>query len=752
MAIARLTSQCLDALDAFDVSLLWSKEADDQMVRFNTWISRNSVFATDPLSLDYKLREAPIAQDMIVARLSDLETKLLRLRTAQSSHSHPPLIPTVLGEAPSWDEIVTVISELIEISTEIRTITISEDTRAARYTQYDESGLVDLSAKFKSLAGEYLYRAWPNIDQGLRERLRDTMSKRQRMLAYYKARKSASTSDKSEVANAPYRRSAARPSERAGSRATATERKTSRISVNTYHAPPSPASSSEDTRFMDGETDVKPIQPPPEIPKDAIELECEYCCLVYPVSEFRGRPWARHCLRDLAPYFCIMESCDSPTLLFASKENWHNHMREKHREEVWACLSPEHNETLRYDDRQALCHHLQSDHDGEFFEDELDDIADQCLSFLPRSPLFRDCPICGELFHQGSSYAQEVNTINHIADHLHSFAQISLDWLVDESGNRGLESPVSSTSESIHPTTQDVTDLPSDLDDFDEDDLLAIEPIRLTIAPQKNDNGWTRRADVLDDRCRSLLFLARIDQIIHGTDKRGGNPTTLIIFEFRFHGLNGHRRLKEAVINVTFRDEEGHYEFDPEVISLSPCVDFTLDRPNSIQKDCPSSPWGGVEFGTDGSNVGARGHITLKSNSRQHDDETNGSLLTGIAYSDYTNRKRDRNNAMRLIFSENSAASPGLITGVEIRAAVLLRRIIDNDLIASVQVKPEAWFTCNAMQEPKRLIAFRHERDPFIFVPRLNYLPPGMAAGVLGAKVEEAKLQLLEGVNVTTDY
>ncbi|TGJ79133.1 hypothetical protein E0Z10_g9636 [Xylaria hypoxylon] len=476
MSIATLTSRCLDA---FQGCLSLSVEAQDQLPRFNLWISNNSVLASHPLSLDHKLRRATLAQSMIVELLSDLETQLLGPCTSQLAHSHPlsfdPLDSSVkvlsasdinigspvADESLPWNEVATAISRLFQVSTAIRRTGITSGyAKAARYTEYDDSGSVDLSAEFKRLTEDYLRRVWPAIGQELRERLRDTISTRQRLFSYLKARKSANVSEKGESISTPYQGSAVGSSDRPRGRATTTERKTSQTlsiaatrsagqppprrqpgvsqisgtSIYTQPALPSRAPSGIDARFLD-KNDAKPILPPPTIPQGAIELECEYCFLVYPVTDFRGQEWARHCLQDLAPYFCIIESCDSPNQLFDSKQSWYNHMKNKHPQKVWACPSSEHDSALIYHERRALSIHLQSDHDGEFSEDELDDIVDQCLSSVPRSPLFQDCPICGEWFHQGSPDLQDVFAINHIANHLQSFARISFGWAVDESGD-----------------------------------------------------------------------------------------------------------------------------------------------------------------------------------------------------------------------------------------------------------------------------------------------------------------------------
>src|SRR5271155_2060105 len=85
---------------------------------------------------------------------------------------------------------------------------------------------------------------------------------------------------------------------------------------------------------------------------------------------------------------------------------------------------------------------------------------------------------------------------------------------------------------------------------------------------RKNYDDEIQRPDVIDDICKGLLLQARIDRIVHGHETENGNPATLVVFGFRFHGIDENRRFRQAIITILFQDEMKRTEADPEVIAL----------------------------------------------------------------------------------------------------------------------------------------------------------------------------------------
>lgn len=272
-----------------------------------------------------------------------------------------------------------------------------------------------------------------------------------------------------------------------------------------------------------------------------------------------------------------------------------------------------------------------------------------------------------------------------------------------------------------------------------------------------NDGDEIQRPDIVDDLCLDLLLQARIDRIVHGTETDNGNPATLVVFGFRFHGINEKRRFKEATILVTFQDADNKPRADPEVIGLWPNGDFTLGEVTEIDIDSTT----GQEVGTDakvGNGLEAGAHATFKWERKQVYKKSDRSSLTGSIILNTAVRKHGLNNAIRLTISENTAAASGIVT--DIRAAVLLRRKNDIDyFLATIKMKAKAHFLYNAVSGIRSVSGFSPANDPIKFKPGEQYLRPATLYSPLEAKLAEgidegnlscAKLDSLAGVLGTT--
>ena len=251
--------------------------------------------------------------------------------------------------------------------------------------------------------------------------------------------------------------------------------------------------------------------------------------------------------------------------------------------------------------------------------------------------------------------------------------------------------------------------------------------------------------------------MTRIDRIIYGSEPEGGNPATLVVFGFRFHGIDEMRRFKQAIVTITFQDEQKQSGADPEVISLWPNGDFTLGDPTPVLVDHTKSREAGAEL-KGGQVVGAAGHVTQSWVRKESFTKTDRSALTGSIILDTSIRESGRNNAVRLSISEKTTVRSGIVT--EFRAAVLLRRKNDNDrFVANVKVKAKAHFLYNAIRGLRYISGFSPGNDPVTFVPGQQYLRPVTGAGLLDKSLAEnvdreslnaEKLDGLAGVLGTT--
>ncbi|KAK6542309.1 hypothetical protein TWF694_006269 [Orbilia ellipsospora] len=231
----------------------------------------------------------------------------------------------------------------------------------------------------------------------------------------------------------------------------------------------------------------------------------------------------------------------------------------------------------------------------------------------------------------------------------------------------------------------------------------------------KNDGDEIQRADIVDDICKGLLIQARIDRIIHGKETEDGNPATLIVFGFRFHGLGQRRRLQSAVIEILFRDLEKRRGYDPEVIALWPNGEFTLSQ-TSVSIQNTQSIEAGVEAGA----MGAAGTLAVKLEQQESYEMSDKSVVVGSIILDKEVRNYGPKNAVRLTLEENRANKTGVIT--DLRAAVLLRRHHDDIFEGFVKVKATGSFSYNTFRGLRDLVRMNPDNDPVRFQPNKQYL------------------------------
>ena len=269
-----------------------------------------------------------------------------------------------------------------------------------------------------------------------------------------------------------------------------------------------------------------------------------------------------------------------------------------------------------------------------------------------------------------------------------------------------------------------------------------------------NDDDEIQRPDVVDDICKGLLLQARIDRIVHGYETENGIPATLVIFGFRFHGIDVNRRFRQAIITIMFRDEMKTTKADPEVIALWPNGDFTLGEMTPVHVEDTS----GAEVGGNVGTTQGGGQASLKWERKRSYEKSDRASLTGSIVLDTSVRQFGPNNAVRLTINENSTATSGLVT--EFRAAVLLRRKNDRDrFLAFVKLQAKANFCYNSIRMLRDLSGKSPPNDPVIFKPGVQYSRPTTSTRFMESRLSEniddgnliaARLDDLAGVLATT--
>lgn len=264
---------------------------------------------------------------------------------------------------------------------------------------------------------------------------------------------------------------------------------------------------------------------------------------------------------------------------------------------------------------------------------------------------------------------------------------------------------------------------------------------------QKNDGDEIQRPNVVDDICKGLLLQARIDRIVHGYETGKGEkgkpptPTTLVVFGFRFHGIDQNRRFRQATVTILFQDEMKSTRADPEVIALWPNGDFTLGEttPIGVEDTIGGEAGGNVEGPLGG------GQATLKWEKKQDYRRSDRASLTGSITLDMNVREYGPNNAVRLTINENATATSGIVT--DFRAAVLLRRKNDKDrFLTFVKIKAKGNFSYNTVRGLRDLSGNSPPNDPVIFQPGIPYLRPPTLAPDMESKLAEE----IDEENLTT--
>ncbi|UKZ77697.1 hypothetical protein TrVFT333_005421 [Trichoderma virens FT-333] len=253
---------------------------------------------------------------------------------------------------------------------------------------------------------------------------------------------------------------------------------------------------------------------------------------------------------------------------------------------------------------------------------------------------------------------------------------------------------------------------------------------------RKNNGNEVQRPDVIDHCCVGLLLVARIDRIIHGWESEGKTPATLVVFGFRFHGLDEKRRFKHATITITFQDEQKRPQADPEVVALWPNGSFILGTPTDISMETTRGGEAGLEV-TAGSGIQGGAHAIQRWEQKQSYNKTDQATLTGSIILDTNIREYGPNNAVRITLKENSTTASGLIT--DFRAAILLRRTSDSEIfVGTVKVKAKANFLYNSIRGIRDLMGLSQAKDdPIRFQPGRQFVRPGTSSRLGGEGLAE---------------
>ncbi|KAI0552909.1 hypothetical protein F4679DRAFT_28866 [Xylaria curta] len=229
-------------------------------------------------------------------------------------------------------------------------------------------------------------------------------------------------------------------------------------------------------------------------------IKCPCCCQAIPASEMEDGQWKKHLAKDISPYTCILENCPTPYNLFATHNEWKDHVMNDHPSQ-WHCPCCEGDAPV-FKSLSAVINHIMSRH-PDAISDSLEDLlSDAEIKVMG----ITECPLCDS---EGPQDSPEL--VEHVLQHIHDFSLRSLPWPTD---------PSFSPSKSVG--TFD-TDYATRLyqDDSGNEYSVSIAEWAESVAPKKGDSG---EISVVDSEGNELfLDMTKYPESI----TRGGPPLQL---------------------------------------------------------------------------------------------------------------------------------------------------------------------------------------------------------------------------------
>ena len=129
----------------------------------------------------------------------------------------------------------------------------------------------------------------------------------------------------------------------------------------------------------------------PDIPSEAQQsrpFECPYCHKIASVADTHA--WMRHVYRDLQPYTCTFESCNTGEFTYESRRRWFSHEIQNHRR-IWSCFGHCDEE---FDRRDIFEEHLKRHNERSISPAQIKSLADMVAQYPDRINTLFDCPLC----------------------------------------------------------------------------------------------------------------------------------------------------------------------------------------------------------------------------------------------------------------------------------------------------------------------------------------------------------------------
>ncbi|OJJ94807.1 hypothetical protein ASPACDRAFT_64957 [Aspergillus aculeatus ATCC 16872] len=477
--ITVLAQKAVIALEkCLQVSGSFSHLAEAQLARFNLWATNIGVFAKYKASLEYRLRDSPDVQRIIINLLeilalyagqalrTELEVSSPNNEEASRSEVSTQCETTIPGHdisntipyhsdfqmqplnnlsiVPAYQAVEDTITRLHHLSTAIRNAGVRNPySRITRLIILDEDGN-DINQAFESFISQVLKLRHSRLSEALRSRLADAICFRRRRFLYNKpsAKKYQggfvapvlpSGRGVHHIPTPPASRK--RPSIPDAPLPPPAQALTTRTASTFYPqrfqyprlSEPSVVSTATPSSHIPQMNEH--IPKPPSVASGQKEAQCPFCPFVINIKYLTGTRWIKHFQDDLEPYICLFEDCTSPRELFSSAEQWLAHMKAHPAPSAeWICaMHHASSNQIVMKTAEEFANHIRDMHSGRFTDMQIKKLL---IRAARPGPIFSSCPFCDWLEHPDPEKPKvsggPTPIEEHIADHLFDLALLSL--------------------------------------------------------------------------------------------------------------------------------------------------------------------------------------------------------------------------------------------------------------------------------------------------------------------------------------
>ncbi|RSL44826.1 hypothetical protein CEP53_011039 [Fusarium sp. AF-6] len=547
-----------------------ASQASSCLARFKLWAGNLGAHRpSGSRSLEYRLRDASNVRKLVISLLQDLCSSIEQGTIVANGGSIPDTtsedhdaveddLADYFNEdsdsdksevEQTLDDIAHVVNCLLRLSVTIR--------NPAPHDQFLSRAGEDLVKESVKWDTEHVQHKFPNVENELADRLGRAMARRRQYFKYREEHKSrlAEGLDEDEVDF--------------GGRATTIASslpehlkeagKSTQPGVTRFAILDDARSDTSATSYATSRGDSNQPRVPP-IPKEHIDgsFKCQFCHMI--VSIDTRHAWKKHVFRDLRPYVCLSEACQTPDHLYQRRNDWKMHMRREHWK-TWHCPF---GCDAKFDSAKGFQNHVETAHEQNVSLERIHAL-EGLSSRADVTKANGQCPLCYDFQVESEKQYEK-----HVGQHLEHLALFTLPKI----GEDGSDDEGDEDTEEEELDDGDEDD--EGEDEEDEEEALAEEKAKKTAAAVEAEAAAAEAAEKKEEQIQKETKAS-----LEESDKTKQAPIKLKDavgrkFALPFHlcatwqGMED--LIKQAFVNVDVLERhvmEGHYDLtgpDGEII------------------------------------------------------------------------------------------------------------------------------------------------------------------------------------------